>query len=74
MRRKEERMNVLTKLRTAIEKKLFSDEYLLSEKAKWEQQLADAHNGEFEDNDGAIRDAVEELESINAALARRQVA
>lgn len=67
-------MQIVTKLRTAIEKKLFSTEYLLSEKAKWEQQLVDAHNGEFEDNDGAILDANEELEGINAALARRQVA
>ena len=46
-------------------------EYLLSEKAEWEQQLVNARNGEYEDNERAIRDSEEELERINKELARR---
>jgi hypothetical protein len=50
-----------------------STEYLLQERAEWEQQIIDAHNGEFDDNKRAIRDANEELEWINKELVRRGV-
>ena len=48
-----------------------STEYFLQEKAEWEQQLIDARNGEFYNNERAIKDANEELERINAELVRR---
>ena len=46
--------------------------YLEQEKAEWEQVLADARNGEFENNEEAIADATEEIEKYSKALARRQ--
>ena len=65
-------MSILRNIRNTIAEKFIPTSYLLEEKTKWEQQLIDARNGEFEDNEVAIADSVEELESINKALARRQ--
>jgi hypothetical protein len=52
--------------------KLIPTSYLEQEKAEWEQVLADAHNGEFENNEDAIADATEEIAKYNEVLARRQ--
>lgn len=65
-------MGHLRELRNTIAEKLIPTAHLESEKADWEQQLVDARNGEFENNEQAMIDANEELEDINKALARRQ--
>lgn len=64
--------NPLGKLRNRIAEKFIPTAYLEKEKAEWEQQLIDAKNGEFEDNEQAIQDANEEIESINKRLAHRR--
>lgn len=65
-------MNIFERLVNNIAEKLIPTAYLEKEKAEWEQQIIDARNGEFDDNEEAIKDAEEELESINKRLARRQ--
>lgn len=65
-------MSILGKLRYSIAEKLIPTEHLLEEKAKWEQERIDAKRGEFDDNEQAILDANEELESINKALEWRR--
>jgi hypothetical protein len=71
LRREELELSILGNLRNAIAEKLISTQHLESNKAEWEQVLVDARNGEFDDNEQAIIDAREELESINKALDRR---
>lgn len=68
-------MNIFERLVNSIAEKLIPTAYLEKEKAEWEQQIIDGRNGEFgsfEENEEAIKDAEEELESINKRLARRQ--
>ena len=61
----------LRRLLGSIEEKLIPTAYLEQEKAEWEQYLFDALNGDFDDNESAIVDAIEELESYNKRLAYR---
>lgn len=68
-------MNIFERLVNSIAEKLIPTAYLEKEKTEWEQQIIDGRNGEFgsfEENEEAIKDAEEELESINKRLARRQ--
>lgn len=47
-------------------------EDLLEEKAELEGELKSAQNGEYENTEQAIADITEDLEQVNATLARRQ--
>ena len=59
-------------LREAVCARLLSTKDVEELRAEIEQDIQDARNGKFEDNELALREATEELAKVDKELARRR--
>lgn len=68
-------MNIVSKfieLRELVACRLLSTKDIEELRSEIEQDIQDAKNGEFEDNELALREASEELVKVDKELARRK--